>query len=591
MTGIRKSMCFCRERDGFGTGIHDREAGEFEVVQFAEYVPNSGPTEVRIARYMTYDHWIAPPPGSFFSHTHSRNVQRIQTTGSKFWDAQAYGQLQGTWEWTFPFSYDYVEPLLFVFEDLVYSTKDIDEEMLEAMAYRFQKANNMRVPSFTVKIVTDHKMIGSTGCEELVLKGCVVQSFQISKSNTVSPINITMSGFYASEDLTYSASVPKTVYMDPVSRWARTAEWMGLYRETLGTAKYMANVESLTLQLSNSADRVFSVCSPFAANYYEGTTQISFTAGMWYTDPMQYRTLLMAQNGNIFVPRAKGDCIVDEFDLVTTTLQDLPVPGIFDDEAFSPTHKVAPKYVRNNVERFVQESALDETSDMFLYIRLMKAALKSYVADKGDGTALKDNMNSVDCQKMTLDVPLIRPSSYSRSPMKINATLWAKHYGHRMSSSGTPQTEGYTEIWGAQSYGDDPQDWQPRGSVIVDLLSCRRYIDDSDVEWIARLDPWFSHFEVFGDYIVNVYTRVYHINEETGQGSYSYTYGTPVVDEFMPGIALNPHAVDRGTFVPDNPWKDVSAGDLAAYKQSHIWTFSEYESAHNDSHVLGGDAS
>lgn len=447
MTSIRKSICFCRERDGYGTGIHDSSEGAFTVVQFAEYIPSTYYPEMRIAKYSTFDHWIAPPPGSMFTHTHSRTAQRIQTTGSKFWDAQAYGQLQGTWEWTFPFSYDYIEPLLFVFEDVEISLRDIDDEMLESYIYRLQKANNMRVPSFTMRTIIDHKMIGSTGCEEVILKGCVVQSMQMSKSNSASPINISLRGFYASEELTYSASVPRTVYMEPTLKyynlpgnidetpdsWKRTAEWAGLYRGLLGSARYMANVESLDIQLSNSSDRVFSVCSPFAANYYEGLTQISLTANMWYSDPMQYRTLLMAQNGNIFAPRAKGDCIVDEFDIITTDLQDEPVPGIYDKDPFSSEHKVPPKYVKG-ASKFVQESATGESSALYLYIRLMEAALKSYTSDKGEGSPLKDNMSGVDCRKMTMDLSSIRAvTMYSR----IGAILWCQHYRGPATYSGS----------------------------------------------------------------------------------------------------------------------------------------------------------
>ena len=544
MTGIRKSVCFCRERDGFGTGIHDESRGAFPAVQFAEHINTDGTRTLEIARYETYDHWLAPPPGTMFSHNHNRSVQRIQTTGSKFWDAQAYGQLSGTWEWTFPFSYDYLEPFLFVFEDVVLSATDLDDDRLEALVHRFQKANNMRVPSFTVKIVIDNEMIGSAYNEETVIKGCVVQSMQISKSNSTSVLNISLSGFYASEEMTYSSSTPQTVYREPDRRWMRTAEWAGLYRDVLGRARYMANVESLSIQLSNSSDRVFSVCSPFASNYYEGTTQISMTAGMWYSDPLQYRTLLMAQNGNIFAPRAKGDCIVGELDIITTTLQDLPVPGNFDDTPFSSTHKVPPKYAKTS-EKFVQESALGEVSEEYLYMRMLDVALKSYVADKGEGSALKDNMSGVDCRFMTFDVPVVRKAATTYSSMEagIRTRHWV--YSPPVSNPSPGQTRNQEIRDHASGSNMNYGDWTYSASGGIRMMSCVRYIDlDHDV-WFARLDPWFSHFVATADVQHVAYVQKWVVPEGATSGRWANQtpIGSPVTDEGMPGWVLNPHAM------------------------------------------------
>lgn len=85
MTAIRKSIVFGFE-DEFGMGLG---AGQ---------------------------HWFAPPPGSFISHTHNRSTNRVNATGSKKYDFIAYGKYSGTWDWSFYLDYEYLEPLKLMFE-------------------------------------------------------------------------------------------------------------------------------------------------------------------------------------------------------------------------------------------------------------------------------------------------------------------------------------------------------------------------------------------------------------------------------------------------------------------------------------------
>ena len=60
--------------------------------------------------------WIHVPPGSFMQFTLQRATTRINTSGSKFFDSVAYGQLRGKWDWNFVLDYNYLEPLLLVFD-------------------------------------------------------------------------------------------------------------------------------------------------------------------------------------------------------------------------------------------------------------------------------------------------------------------------------------------------------------------------------------------------------------------------------------------------------------------------------------------
>ena len=135
MTGIRQSIVFSEE----STYAQGKKSGSY---------------------------WVAPPPGTFFTSTHNRDVQRVQTTGSKFWDAQAYGKLSGSWSWTFTFDYEYLEPFYFAFESV--SRADPPSELLgqtlegsgtSGKLYTFEKINNARVKSFTIRRKINKRMV------------------------------------------------------------------------------------------------------------------------------------------------------------------------------------------------------------------------------------------------------------------------------------------------------------------------------------------------------------------------------------------------------------------------------------------------
>lgn len=85
MTSIRKSVIFAME-DKLGGGL-----------------PAKG-------------HYIQAPPHSFISHTPNRSTNRLNASGTKKFDAIAYGKVSGTWDWSFVLDYDYLEPLALIFE-------------------------------------------------------------------------------------------------------------------------------------------------------------------------------------------------------------------------------------------------------------------------------------------------------------------------------------------------------------------------------------------------------------------------------------------------------------------------------------------
>lgn len=117
----------------------------------------------------------------------------------------------------------------------------------------------------------------------------------------------------------------------------------------------------------------------------------------------------------------------------------------------------------------------------------------------------------------------------------------------------------------------------------VKMISCVRYIDANDEEWRASLDPWFAHFLVLRDIRTTAYTYSECIpeHEEGGviiRGRWNrIEVNSTVEDELMPGLAINPHALDRVL---------TNVGNPATDDDYEVWTFAQFESAFDGSHVL-----
>lgn len=447
MTGIRQSFAFCRERDGFGTGKADTANSNYNFVHVAAGGANLN-TFVPLQNQRSSDYWIAPPPGSYFSHTSTRTVKRIQTTGSKFWDAQAYGQVQGTWEWSFVLDPEYIEPLFFAFEETVLSNlslNTVDDMAYQGIFgynyimrnyYKFKKANNTRVRSFVVKLVVDNRMVKGGYNVIKILKGCVVKDIKFTKGADSSVINVDMSGFYVDEQIEYASGNPATIYKEPVNSPSHF-EWMASYlKKKDSTIAYLADVSTVSISVGNSSQAVYSVASPFAANYSEGQTSISMSMTAYYTDPLQYRTLLSNLVSNKYRPAAKGIQPMNRVLFLTSSLNANSLtkfPGVYPGE-FSTENENYPS-ISQYVEGFGASN-----NRKFVWFDLEGVAIKSFVWDKGDGgSPLQDKISGNDCRTIAVCIAdygstyntsgmfdkilTMGDPTYSESPMTVTNPL------------------------------------------------------------------------------------------------------------------------------------------------------------------------
>lgn len=411
MTGIRQSIVFSKEKDG-------------------QYGQGKDPNAV----------WLAPPPGTFFTSTHNRGVQRVQTTGSKFWDTQAYGQLSGTWTWTFTMDYEYLEPFYFVFESIGSfpaaapgpANSGINAGMGVTMSsantsgkkiHTFQKINNDRVKSFTVLRKINNQMVGGSRNEITQLTGCVVKSVQFQRNAATSKIDVSLSGFYANERLLASSATSgiwKTDYEDYENDTGGLVEYACLYIGGLNDGEYMANTESFGISMDNSAAAVYSVCSPFASNYYEGLANVSFSTTCYSTDPLQYKTRLYSggytntppQSNGAYIPMSKGmkpvpkmciGCYSNQINRDDPTYESGAQDGL-------PTNNNS----ANSASNKTVAVAFAE-SEKALGFQLDQVVIKSMPWQKGDGSKLQDSLSGCETRKLTMYIKSLGPHSTSNN--------------------------------------------------------------------------------------------------------------------------------------------------------------------------------
>lgn len=327
--------------------------------------------------------WIACPPGSFINTQHNRAVTRINTAGSKVWDTVAYGQLTGSFEWTFQLDYAYLEPIYLLFEKF---HEDVGEV---SSTHYYDKKNVGRVPSFTIRRKVINRSSGGSIDEMEDIYGCVARNITFSKSAGTSQINVRITGFFVDERMVlgYMDSTDYTEYN------GKLAEFLCMFvgdsaSDALADCHYVANTESLEVTIENSAEAIYNTCSPFASAYVEGITNYSFTTSCLANNPDNYRRRVYSGgNSKVNRPLAKGLTPLKKIFLVA---YDGSARGDDDDPNFSPSEDDIKAAINSSGNKLVFE--IDE------------CVIKSLTWPKGDGSIIMDNISSAECKRIKLDV-------------------------------------------------------------------------------------------------------------------------------------------------------------------------------------------
>lgn len=376
MTGIRQSFVFALEDDfGKGKGANNP--------------------------------WIAPPVGSFFNNTHSRQATKIYTVGSKFFDTVAYGQLNGSFNWTFVFDYNYLEPLQLAFEKIG-CTPNSDGTHF---THTFEKVNNMRIPSFTVRRKIMNEMAGGPNYSDEIteLTGCVVRNVSFSKASGTSELHVTMTGFYVDEKM-FKGDLDATDYKEYEGK---LSEYMCMFVGGVATDNYVANTESLEFSIENNSDAIYNTCSPIAGLYFEGRTNCTFGTTCYSNNPSYYKQRVYSGGfrNDVLRPMTKG---MKPIPLVTLAAYDKSIRD--------------PEYT--DIDDY--SSALAD-SDQSMTVELTEVVIKSLTWPKGNDQKLQDTISSAECKKITLTIVNTlndTTADNNKVDMNYNANNVVQSYGY-----------------------------------------------------------------------------------------------------------------------------------------------------------------
>lgn len=385
MTAIRKSVVFAPE-NGFATGEPDTS--------------QTNPSRP----YCQF------PPGTFISHTGARQATSVYTTGSKRRAGTVYGNFSGTWNISFPFDYNYLEPLTMVFEsvtteysnggrfDPIYGESGLANiKPSGTRLHYFSKINNARVKSFVIREKILNVMAGgSDGSDEVtILKGCVAKSINVTRSASGSQMNIEMSGVYADQE-TKLGSLQTTDY-DMSTSMDGISQYSCMFVDGIQDYDYVGDVDSHSFSIDNNASLVFNTCTPIAKQYYEGQTNYSWNAQTYSNDPTKKFQLRPNSGGKYIDIDGEGN----------KTLAMQPLGKGMGPMTYA-TWMTYSASRRDSIPAGITPSSTYieavQESDCSFVACANNSTVKSMTWQKGDGSKMMDSLSSVECDEIMLRI-------------------------------------------------------------------------------------------------------------------------------------------------------------------------------------------
>lgn len=227
--------------------------------------------------------WTYLPPGAWFTSSFSRTVNSLYEVGKKQVEDFNFGKISGTWQLIFTLDYNYLEPLLMVFEG--YDCEPyaiVDDQGNNTTFYnwynhKFYKTETGKLRSVTFRRKVLHKVFGNAKDEMSMVHGAICTSMTMSQSGGKSQIQVNMSGIYSTE-----STVPDDVdFLDVREDYPMLAEYGCVYCGD----KLWGNTINWGIQVSNNAIGVYGVGNPTVKSFYEGQTNNAFTVTILSENP------------------------------------------------------------------------------------------------------------------------------------------------------------------------------------------------------------------------------------------------------------------------------------------------------------------
>lgn len=241
--------------------------------------------------------WYAPPPGSEFKCSCAREVNKFTEVGRRVWKDAAYGKISGSWTWTFPLDYNYLEPFMFVFDSYVFQPIPANAVNPSYGKHTFKHTDEGITPSFCVRIKTLYAVVGGEGDEVTEVMGCLCTGMRITSNAGESWSKVTLQGVctdfssdVGGDELTVLAKTDYTNLEDS----KRLVEYMCMKivdtdSEGEETLTPLGAVGSMSVQTTNSIVQKYSILNPRARSRVEESMSHQVSCSVFAVNPTMLR--------------------------------------------------------------------------------------------------------------------------------------------------------------------------------------------------------------------------------------------------------------------------------------------------------------
>lgn len=353
--------------------------------------------------------WFVPPPGSYFTSSHSRSVSSIYEVGRKRLTDFNYGKISGTWQWNFILDYNYLEPFLVAFEEYVYedyqTTKGQEGNLVWADwgVHTFKKREDKTVRSFSVLRKRLHRVAGGISDEVVEYNGCVCTTISFSQASTTSEVRVSMSGIYSTERMNSDATLDGLDVCDTKS--LQLIEFGCVYNGS----DMFTNVMNWEIRIGNNVKGIYGVGYPCVRSYYENESAYSFSLTAFANNPKQ-----LAQR--VYSGGYRNDL------LVPIGERALPIPQIDLRSRSSVIQRFPEGEVVNN--EFIPSGEYTEIGYK-MDVKIINCTVNAMSWSSSEGDRLIDKLNNGACEYMEFTFVNMFPRSYLAD--SYHDAIWDNH--------------------------------------------------------------------------------------------------------------------------------------------------------------------
>ena len=278
--------------------------------------------------------WHYIGPGLNFNFNENNGWKFQNGVGSKLPELEYEGRFSGTFGGGTYLDYDNFYWLLFGLEDYTYEDTTVTPTGSTAVSvgkHTFTTSNSKALKSFSLRIIKLDRVVGDSntpGDENIILKGCVMNTFSLAYEATTSAIKVTFNGIFVDTELELSDE-SDTGYDDLKPANFKQVDWGCLQvKNSAGTGwEAIANNEKTGFTVTRTVTTVPSCGQRIDSAFYESSVQpISVTSQIYSRNANQWQTRMHTGGvrndiavGGTSSPRNKGLQPVPDLRIISGT--------------------------------------------------------------------------------------------------------------------------------------------------------------------------------------------------------------------------------------------------------------------------------